>query len=161
VGAEVDATDTTRAVILMEWRALGARGGLLVGPLLHVLRSDSSLLTIEVAAIALALQGEEGASEIVHMLQSADFVMRHKAAVALGVLDGAARWAVPSLLTALQREGEPLVVINLVNALGRIGGTRAQQAIQILYARERAAAQPDTSMLEALESALVSACLHG
>ncbi len=86
-------------------------------------------------------------------------MLRHKAAVGIGVLDRSARWAVPSLVKALREEEQPLVVYNLVNAIGRIGGAEAVEYLESMYRFHREAAVQDDDLLEHLEHALSHARL--
>ena len=158
---DLDFFDRHRVALRREW-AVTPRDGVHVEALMHVLRTDRSLLTIQAAAMALALEGEEGIAGLFTLLHSDDFTLRDKAALGFCVLDSQAQWAVPGLLHALRdHASSPLVWPHLIRALGRIGGDEARGALERLYEAHRAASQPGDSYLEALEAALVMARLQG
>src|SRR5690606_12361302 len=94
--------DGLRSVLLDEWEALGPRSPLLVAPLALAFREEPSLMTLEMIAMALVLQGEDGATELLPYLASGEFALQHKAAVAFGLLDRSGRWAVGAILRALE-----------------------------------------------------------
>lgn len=88
-GPEGDLADGFRNVLRAEWEALDAFQRLaLLEPLVrNFLSREIDLLTMEFTAMALVWQGEDGATEIVSCLDADDFVIRHKAAIAIGLLD--------------------------------------------------------------------------
>ena len=155
--SELDISDALKQVIEREWNALGRYGRHLVTPLAEILRQDEGLMRIELAAMALALQGEDGIAELLELLGSDDFVLRHISVAGLGLLDQRGWWAVPKLLRLLAEEPQPLVSINIVQALGRIGGTGAVAALATLYKESRESGASDTLLTEALERALSKA----
>ena len=149
--------DRLGSVLLEEWRAVGTRSPLLVAPLVQALCQDPALHTMEVIALALALQGEDGVTELVELLDTSDFAVRAKAANAIGALRKSARWAVPKLLRALQAESNGIVTFSLLNALGRIGGKEALAALEAMYSAQCESAAPDQHVIDALEDALALA----
>ena len=126
---EHDLADRLREALSVEWREVGpAREGL-VGSLVTTLTEEEGLLTIEIAAMALATQGEDGLTALMPLLEHKDFVIRSKAVIGIGILDRSARWAVPILHRALRKEPVWLVTADLLRALGRIGGQNAEAAL--------------------------------
>ena len=157
---ESDFLDRLRHVIEREWSAVGPARHELVDPLVSRFRSpDTSMVDMEVIAAALALQGEDGLTELVSFVKSDDFILRHKAAVGLGALDRSARWAVPTLLRVLTAESQPLVQKNILAALGNIGGSAAVAALERIYSVFRKTGEADAELLAAVEGALASARL--
>lgn len=153
-GGSSDRSDRLLDLLGQEWTALGPEGLHLVALLNEAFRTEPSLLTMEVIGQALAVQGEDGLTELVALLQSDDFVLQHKAAVGIAVLRGTARWAVRPILRALAADPQPIVSANLAMALGRIGGAEAANALNSMYAIEREAEPSDAFMIEVLERAL-------
>jgi hypothetical protein len=155
---ESDFFDIVREILLREWEQLGTESAALVDPLVARFTSpDTSMLDMEIIAPALALQGEDGLTELIAFLHSDDFVLRHKAAVGLGVLGRSARWAVPTVIRALYAESQPLVRRNLLHVLGCIGGPIAVDTLENIYSKLRESEKPDPVTLEAVEGALASA----
>ena len=115
-----------------EWRALGVEGPERVVPLAHALQTEYSLLAIECMAYALAVQGEDGATELIDLLAHQNINVRCKAAIGLSVLGPSGRWAVPSLVRRLSEEDIGYVAQAIVRALGTIGGARAEEALERL-----------------------------
>jgi hypothetical protein len=143
-----------RVVLDEEWNSLGPVRRFLCDPLASAFRVEQQMIGMEVMAMALAVEGEDGLSELLGFLESDDFVFRHKAAVGFGALGRTERWAVPVLMRALRRESQPLIVANIAAALGRIGGADAVIALEALYAQERASDHPDKLLVQQLEEAL-------
>lgn len=143
-----------RLVLDQEWDSMGPVRRFLWAPLASAFRIEPQLIGMEVMAMALASEGEDGLSELIGLLESDDFIFRHKAAVGFGALGRTERWAVPVLLRALKREPESLIVSNIVAALGRIGGQKAEGVLEALYAQQRASDQPDPLLVQQLEEAL-------
>ena len=156
---ENDYYDAMRPVLINEWNGLGPLRRFCSDGLIQAFRTEEDLITMEAIAMALALEGEDGLTELVSLAASDDFVLRHKAAVGIGVLHRSARWAVPSLIKALREEEQPLVVYNLLNAIGRIGGAEAVEFLESMYGFHREAAVQDGDLLEQLEQALSHARL--
>jgi HEAT repeat protein len=131
----------------------------------NLVSGDSDLLTMDALAMALAMQGEDGAGELLPLLRSDDFTIRHMAAVGLGLLDRSGRWAVPALIQALSVEDQPLIVTNLVTALGRIGGQAAILGLSGMLDRLRS--EPDLDgerfamIEEGLRAAIAGSLLDG
>jgi HEAT repeat protein len=157
-GSDRDTYDIWHARIEAEWNRLGSDGPQLV---LHLVRkltnSDTDFLTLDAIAMALALQGEDGAGELLPLLGSNDFAIRHIAAVGLGLLDHSGRWAVPGLLRALSVEDQPLIVTNIAFALGRIGGQAAIQGLSEMLAELRCEPNPDDGRCSSIEEGLRAA----
>src|SRR5690606_14871884 len=112
-------------------------------------------------AMALVLQGEDGATELLPYLASGEFALQHKAAVAFGLLDRSGRWAVGAILRALEVESQSLIVYNLVHALGRIGGAEAVAALEAMYTSARRSPGADDALVKELEAGLVLARIQG
>lgn len=148
--------DQMREALLAEWRRVGARREELVTPLVATLTTDRSLLTIELAAMALATQGEDGVTALIDLLHHRDFAVRSKAVIAFGLLDQTSRWAVPRLVEALSREPVWLVSADLVRALGRIGGGNARAALASLIERLHMAEEKDDALLKEAATALAN-----
>ncbi len=119
--------------------------------------SGSDLLTMDALAMALATQGEDGAGELLPLLKSEDFTIRHMAAVGLSLLDRSGRWAVQTLLQALAEEDQPLIVANLTAALGRIGGQGAILGMARMLEDIRRSSEPDANRCELIEEGLRAA----
>jgi HEAT repeat protein len=154
--AELDASESLARALADEWEALGREGASLVPALSAAFQHpDTGLLHAEIVGMALAQQGEDGMGELVGLLDSDDFVLRHKAVIGLGTLGRRGRWAVPALVRLLERESQTLVVWNVIDALGRIGG---QPAIDVLTGL-RPRLPPDVSgeVLATLDQALALA----
>ncbi len=92
--------------------------------------TDEGLLTIEIAAIALATEGEDGLTELLRWRSHRDFAIRSKVAIGVGSLGPRASWTVPTLVRWLSREPMDLIQADLVRALGRIGGRDAMAALR-------------------------------
>jgi hypothetical protein len=116
---------------------------------------ETGLLHAEIVGMALAQQGEDGTGELVGLLCSPDFVLRHKAVIGLSTLGRRGRWAVPTLVRLLEGESQPLVVWNIIDALGRIGGRQAVEAL--LGFRPRLPADAGEEIFAALDQALALA----
>ena len=119
--AEDDPGGALRLFLENEWSAIALekREGL-VKPLVTTLLEDESLLVIEIAASALATQGEDGITALLEHIDHPDFCVRSKVAIGTGLLNKAGRWAVPRLLRAASTERVPLVRGDLVRAINRI-----------------------------------------
>lgn len=143
-----------RLVLDQEWTSMGPMRRFLWAPLASAFRDEPQMIGMEVMAMALALEGEDGLSELFGLLESDDFVLRHKAAVGFGALGRTERWAVPALVRALLQEPQPLIASNIVAALGRIGGEEAVGVLEGLYAQQRASDQTDALFVQQLEEAL-------
>lgn len=138
-----------------EWRRLGPAGSRLVpGLLRNLISRNTDLLTMAALAMALATQGEDGAGELLPLLKSEDFTIRHMAAVGLSLLDRSGRWAVQTLLQALAEEDQPLIVANLTAALGRIGGQGAILGMARMLEDIRRSSEPDANRCELIEEGL-------
>lgn len=157
---EHDLLDRFSIALSAEWRAVGGPREALVPGLVTTLTEEKSLLTIEIAAMALAAQGEDGLTALVDLLDHRDFAIRSKAVIAIGLLDRSARWAVPTLIRAISRESVGLVVADLIRALGRIGGTEATNALVALLANLDQAANPDDGLKADVVRALAHARLE-
>jgi hypothetical protein len=126
VAPQGPSTQERLAIVLEEtWREIPNSRPQLVAGLVHVVRTDPSLLTIEVAAGALALEGEDGVTELLTLGTQADFAIRSKVVIGLSLLGRSARWAVPALIRFLDRERVEYVARLIVSTLGRIGGREA------------------------------------
>jgi hypothetical protein len=128
--AELDVSEALARTLDNEWEALGRAGPGLV-PALSAIFQDprAGLLHVEIVGLALAQQGEDGMGELIGLLDSEDFVLRHKAVVGLGTLGRRGRVAVPALARLLETESQPLIVWNAVDALGQIGGPEAVKVL--------------------------------
>jgi HEAT repeat protein len=126
---EHDLADRFREALTVEWRDVGPSREALVNPLVTTLTQEENLLTIEIAAMALATQGEDGLTALMAVLGHDDFAVRSKAVIGIGLLDRSARWAVPLLRRALVDEPVWLLTADLLRALGRIGGQEAEATL--------------------------------
>lgn len=150
---EHDLLDRFREALRIEWQQVGPTRQALVEPLVTTLTQEESLLTIEIAAMALATQGEDGLTALLPLLHHDDFAIRSKAVIAIGLLDRSARWAVPVLRRALMDEPVWLVMADLVRALGRIAGKEAEATLlSLLAALERARPKDEALCQVVLES---------
>jgi hypothetical protein len=156
-GDTTDYYGSLRLVLESELDSLGPVRRCLWASLTSVFRVEPEMIGMEVMAIALAIEGEDGLSELIGFLESDDFIFRHKAAVGFSALGRTERWAVPLLMRALDRETQPLIVANIAAALGRIGGTDAVAALEALYAEQRASEHPEHLLVQQLEEALAYA----
>ena len=129
-GPQTAFQDRLTIVLNQAWRELPRPREKFVEGLANAARADQSLLVVEIAAAALALEGEDGATELLALLGSQDFAIRTKAAFALELLGRSARWAVPALVRALSKEGHDYVAHVVVRALERIGGEEANRALR-------------------------------
>ena len=155
-----DLLDRFKVALAVEWREVGANRERLVSGLVTTLTEDQSLLTIEMAAIALAAQGEDGLTALVDLIDHPDFAVRSKAVIGIGVIDGSARGAVPILVRAISREPVWLVVADLVRALGRIGGREAGDALVSILAELDSADNPDLALKGEVMRALANVRLQ-
>ena len=151
--AEVERRMT--AVIEEVWRGAGDERPALVEALARVVLTDPGLLTIEIAAWGLALEGEDGATELLSMARHRDFSIRSKVAIAFGQLGRSARWAVPALLRHLENEPVEYVAGCLIRTLGRVGGREATGALERIAAGAIAAMEWD--LAKAAREALAEA----
>lgn len=142
-------------VIEEAWRGAGDERPALVDALARVVPTDPNLLTIEIAAWALALEGEDGATELLPMARHEDFSVRSKVAIAFCQLGRSARWAVPALIRHLENEPVGYVAGCLIHTLGRVGGKEAKCALERIAAD--AAAEMDWDLAEAAKEALAEA----
>ncbi len=121
------ASTQERLALVLEkaWRETPISRPVLVAGLVEVVRTDPGLLTIEVAAGALAVEGEDGVTELLTLSTDADFAIRSKVVIGLSLLGRSARWAVPTLIRFLDRERVEYVARLIISTLGRIGGREA------------------------------------
>lgn len=124
--------DDIREVLECEWAKLPNRGAHFVEGLHQTLLEEEGLLIIEITAMALATQGEDGLTTLLSSNDSGDFAIRSKVAIGIGILRSQARWAVPTLLRRLEREHVPLVFSDILRALVRIGGSEAEEGLALL-----------------------------
>jgi hypothetical protein len=118
-------------VVLEEaWDGVREDRAALVQALALVVQTDPSLLTIELAAWALAVEGEDGATELLSLARHRDFSIRSKVAIGFAMLGRRARWAVPALIRALEHEPVDYVARCLLRTLGIVGGPEAIQALE-------------------------------
>src|SRR5438132_3652673 len=89
-----------RLTLLLEkaWGEIGRSRADIVAGLVEAIRTDPTSLTVEPAAAALALEGEDGVTELLTLTTHGEFVVRKKVAAALSLLGRSARWAVPTLI---------------------------------------------------------------
>jgi len=113
-----------------EWQALGSAGAERVRWLDQAMRVEDSLMAIELIAVALGVQGEDGLVSLLDLLGHHDFSIRHKAAIGLGAAGGAARWTVPAIARHLEREPVGMVTMSLLISLMAIGGPRAERIVE-------------------------------
>jgi hypothetical protein len=130
--ADSDQGLTTAIVQLFDdaWRRFSGDRWAAVKKLATTVLTDEGLLTIEIAAIALATEGEDGLTELLRLRFHRDFAIRSKVAIGVGSLGPRARWAAPALVRWLSRETMDLIQTDLVRALGRIGGRDAMAALR-------------------------------
>lgn len=116
-----DPSDSLRLVLEEEWReiSLEAREAL-IDPLVRTLLEDERPVVMEIAAAALATEGEDGFIALLDQLDHPEVSVRSKVAVGAGLLNDSARWALPRLFQAATTERESLVRGDLVRAIGRI-----------------------------------------
>jgi hypothetical protein len=112
------------------WRGIAPPRGELVAGLVEVVRRNLILLspevpTAQVAAAALALEGEDGVTELLKLVTYDDFLVRGKVAAALSLARPSIRSAVPTLIGALDREPLEYVQRRIIATLGQIGGQEA------------------------------------
>ena len=96
------------------------------------MRTDVTLLTLEIAAAALALEGEDGVTELLSLGTHAEFETRSNVAVSLSLLGRSARWPVPTLIRFLDREPVEWIGRQIIWTLGQIGGREAIAKLQDL-----------------------------
>ena len=149
-----------KVALAVEWRETGADRERLLSGLVTTLTEDENLLTIEMAAIALAAQGGDGLTALVDLIDHPDFAVRSKAIIGIGVIDRSARWAVPILVRAISREPIWLVVADLVRALGRIGGREAADALVSILGHLDSGDNPDLALKGEVMRALANVRLH-
>src|SRR5687768_14877874 len=119
--AAEDSLDSLRLALESEWAAIPLdKRGALVGPLVRTLLEDESPLVVEIAAAALATQGEDGITSLLEHMEHSDFCVRSKVAIGAGLLTNSARWAIPRLVRAVMVERMSLVSGDLVRAISRI-----------------------------------------
>src|SRR5690242_8570279 len=87
-----------------------------------------------VALALLAATGQTGfaqtaVSKIVRELESPKPATRLQAVIKLGNLGKGARAAVPDLVAVIEREPDPFIALQAVQALTKIGATRQLQAL--------------------------------
>lgn len=122
--------DEIHALLTDGWHALGPQGAELVGGLVEAFLTERGLFETEIIGHALAAQGEDGATELVELLNCNDFTIRHMAVAGLSGLRDSGRWAVPSLLRRMRTEPQSMVQCTILYALGRIGGAQAVEALE-------------------------------
>lgn len=116
-----DTTDALRRILEDEWSTipLDCRRAL-VDRLVRVLLEDENRLVREIAAAALATQGEGGRSALIDHIDHPDACVRSKVAFSLGMLNSSGNYANPRLLHAATTERDSLVRGDLVRAMSRI-----------------------------------------
>ena len=124
--------ESANDVIQADLDTLGSLAAALIPGWCRALLEDEDLLVNELAAVALALQGEDGATELLTHLDHEHFAIRSKVVIGFTALGRHARWAVPSLIRAHSEEPTWYVRSLLIQCLGRIGGSRAVAALESL-----------------------------
>ena len=116
-----------RLAIVLEdaWRDTRAPRAEFVAGLMKAVRTDEDVLTMQVAAAALALEGEDGVTELLTLGTHDEFAIRNTVAIALSLLGRSARWAVPTLIRFMDREPLEYVRQHVTTTLGQIGGREA------------------------------------
>jgi len=126
-----------RLALLLEeaWGEIGTSRAAIVAGLVEAIQTDPTPLTLtvegaaatlaEAAAAALALEGEDGVTELLTLTNHGEFVVRKKLAAALSLLGRSARWAVPTLIRFLDHEPLEYVGREIIATLGQIGGREA------------------------------------
>jgi hypothetical protein len=132
--ATVTPTERLAKVIEEAWHTTKIARADVVAGLAETVRNDPGLLTIEIAAASLALEGEDGVTELLALCGVADSSIRSKVVLGLSLLERSARWAVPALIRSLEREPVDFVTELIVHALGRIGGRDAVAELERLLA---------------------------
>jgi hypothetical protein len=116
---------TLKNTIESAWRELGEPGQQLVPDLVRTIVTESACSPVEIAAMALGLQGEDGLTELIALTRHGDFVVRWSAYLGFELAGPSARWAIPTLLRQLRIEQQPLHTDAILRALGTIGGSEA------------------------------------
>jgi HEAT repeat protein len=116
-----DTTDVLTRILETEWSTIPLDGRkALVDRLVSVLLEDEDPLVREIAAAALATQGEDGCTALLDHIDHPDTYVRSKVAISLGLLNSSANYALPRILHAATTERDSLVRGDLVRAMSRI-----------------------------------------
>jgi hypothetical protein len=133
IGPRATPASERLAIVLEEaWRDTQAPHGELSAGLVETILTDPGLLTIEIAANALALEGEDGVTELLTLGRHPDFAIRSKVVIGLSLLGRSARWAVPTLIRFLEKEPVEYVARLIIATLGRISGPEAIATLERL-----------------------------
>jgi HEAT repeat protein len=93
---------------------------------MRTLRSMIALLLVVQSAWAALAEDPPGLASLLRDLRSTDAVKKRQAASAIGAQGPAARSAVPTLLSVLEKDRDALLRRNIAEALGNIGGDTRQ-----------------------------------
>lgn len=141
------------------WHGFGTdRADVILDLLVNIRRPSTNPDTVHLLAHVLAAAGEDGATELVPLLDHQDRIVRRCASAGLGWLGPQARWAVPTLGRRLTEDpSEYAKNFWLAVALGLIGGREAIRVLERGLARAQTLPPFDEDYISLLERCLDAA----
>jgi hypothetical protein len=138
------------------WRELGEQGQELVPELVRTMVTEQGCMPVEMAAMVLGLQGEDGLTELIALTQHGNWMVRWSAYLGFELAGPSARLVIPTLLRRLRTEEPPISVDAILRALGTIGGSEAIAFLNAVVWDRRIQEESRAKAADALRKAIDS-----